>query len=180
MLDPTVVSSPVALGRRIVSLAGDPDFRAALLATLVAWLLALLVTVLVAVPAGLLLGSIPAVRTATEVSSGAAADPGRDADPVVPGHDGLRSTDQDRARGVRGHVAADVQRADRRARHRPPVDRHGPQLGTGTLRTTLRVRLPAVVPFAVTGLRVAAPLELIVLVSTEFVAGEGTRDLART
>jgi ABC-type nitrate/sulfonate/bicarbonate transport system permease component len=174
VLDPAVVSSPVALGRRIVSLLGDADFRAALLATLVAWLLALLLTVLLAVPAGLLLGGIPAVRTATEVLvevlrpiPAVALIPlclvmlgaGAQTKIILAVFAGMWPLMFNVLAAVRGIDPMWVDTAR--------------SMGSGPLRTTLRVRLPAVVPFAVTGLRVAAPLELIVLVSTEFVAGNG-------
>lgn len=178
VLDPRVVPSPMALGQRIVSLTGDADFRAALLATLVAWLLALLLTVAIAVPAGLLLGSIPAVRTATEVlvevlrpipavtliplclvmmGSGAQTKI------VLAVFAGMWPVMFNVLAAVRGIEPMWIDTAR--------------SMGTGTLRTTLWVRLPTVVPFAVTGLRVAAPLELIVLVSTEYVAGEGNPGL---
>ncbi len=178
LIDPTVVSSPLALGRRIAGVASDADFRAALLATLVAWLLALLLTVALAVPAGLLLGSVPAVRTATEVLVEVVRPvPAVTLIPLCLVMLGSGATTKIVLAVFAGiwpllfNVLAAVRGIE------PQWIDTARCMGTGTLRTTLRVRLPAIVPFAVTGLRVAAPLELIVLVSTEFVAGEGNPGL---
>ncbi|HVV18237.1 MAG TPA: ABC transporter permease subunit [Pseudonocardiaceae bacterium] len=174
VLDPSVVASPITLARRVVGLFGDPDFQSALLATLVAWLLALALTVLLAVPAGLLLGSIPAVRTATEVLvemlrpiPAVALIPlclvmlgaGAQTKIVLAVFAGVWPLMFNVLAAVRGTDPMWIDTAR--------------SMGSGRLAVMARVRLPAVVPFAVTGLRVAAPLELIVLVSTEYVAGEG-------
>jgi ABC-type nitrate/sulfonate/bicarbonate transport system permease component len=174
VLDPAVVPAPSALAARIVGLLGDPDFQAALAATVVAWLLALLLTVVLAVPVGLLLGSIPAVRTATEVLvemlrpiPAVALIPlclvmlggGAQTKIVLAVFAGMWPLMFNVLAAVRGIDPLWIDSAR--------------GCGTGWARIMWRVRLPAVVPFAVTGLRVAAPLELIVLVSTEYVAGEG-------
>lgn len=174
VLDPSVVASPVTLARRIVTLLADPDFQSALLATLVAWLLALALTVLFAVPAGLLLGSIPAVRTATEVLVEVLRPiPAVALIPLCLVMMGAEAQTKIVLAVFAGvwplmfNVLAAVRGID------PMWIDTARGMGSGRLRTMAWVRLPAVVPFAVTGLRVVAPLELIVLVSTEYVAGEG-------
>jgi NitT/TauT family transport system permease protein len=52
---------------RAAGLAGDAQFRTDLAATVEAWALGLAIAVAVAVPCGLLLGSVPGVRSATRI-----------------------------------------------------------------------------------------------------------------
>lgn len=165
---------PLTVARRIGTLLGDPDFRTALFATALAWGVALLATVLVAVPAGLVLGSIPLVRTATEVLVEVVRPiPGVALIPLCLVTLGAGPTMKITLAVFAGTwpvlfaVLASLRSVDpqwldtARSLHATPA------------RIAWRVRLPVVASFVVTGVRLAASVELIVLVSTEFLAGEG-------
>jgi ABC-type nitrate/sulfonate/bicarbonate transport system permease component len=178
VLDQTGVPDPLTIARRLTRLAGDPDFRAALLATVLAWGLALGLTVLLAIPAGLVLGSIPLARTATDVLvevirpvPSVALIPlclvtlgGGPVTKIVLAV--FAGTWPLLFAVLTGLTSVDPQWLDT-AR----------TLGSTRLRLLWRIRLPVVWSFAVTGLRLSASLELIVLVSTEYLAGQGTPGL---
>ena len=65
LISPAVLPLTSTVLARAARLAADPRFLADLAATLAAWALGMAITVAVAVPCGLVLGSLPGVRTAT-------------------------------------------------------------------------------------------------------------------
>src|SRR5436309_14854927 len=67
LLDKRWVPAPSGVATRMVELFGQAEFRVDLVATVLAWLIAMLIAVGVALPLGLLLGSVPVLRTATSV-----------------------------------------------------------------------------------------------------------------
>ncbi|MEV4222245.1 ABC transporter permease subunit [Nonomuraea sp. NPDC049725] len=159
------------------ALAGDAGFLADVLATFTGWALGLLAAVALAVPAGVLLGSLPplerALRPVIEflrpipsvaliplaafvfadrLEMKVAMIVYASAWPILLNTlYGLRETDP---------VAKDTLRA----------------FGFGPLSVLWRVSLPSAAPFIATGIRVAAAIALILAVSTELLAG-GTRGI---
>ncbi|MGW0484037.1 ABC transporter permease [Nonomuraea sp. NPDC003214] len=159
------------------ALAGDTGFLADVLATFTGWALGLLAAVALAVPAGVLLGSLPplerALRPVIEflrpipsvaliplaafvfadrLEMKVAMIVYASAWPILLNTlYGLRETDP---------VAKDTLRA----------------FGFGPLSVLWRVSLPSAAPFIATGIRVAAAIALILAVSTELLAG-GTRGI---
>ncbi|MFI6922788.1 ABC transporter permease [Nonomuraea spiralis] len=153
-------------------LAADPAFLADVLATSGAWALGLLAAVAVAVPAGLLLGSLPPVERALRpvleflrpipsvalIPLAAFVFAGRletevamimyaAAWPILLNTMyGLREVDP---------LAKETMRA----------------FGFGPLPILWRISLPSAAPFVATGVRVAAAIALILAVSTELLAG---------
>jgi NitT/TauT family transport system permease protein len=65
LISPAVLPLTSTVLARAARLAADPHFLTDLAATLEAWAVGLVITVAVAVPCGLVLGSLPGVRTAT-------------------------------------------------------------------------------------------------------------------
>src|ERR1035438_2110378 len=63
-ISPSVLPLASTVLARAVGLAGNPQFLGDLAATIEAWAAGLAITVAVAVPSGLVLGSVPGVRTA--------------------------------------------------------------------------------------------------------------------
>jgi NitT/TauT family transport system permease protein len=174
LIDPTFVPGPVEVAGRVGQLFAKAEFRVDFVATVLAWLIATLAATAIAVPVGLLLGSLPVLRSATS----AVVDllrpiPSVTLIPLVliafgDGAQvkiilatfasvwpilfnviyGLREVDP---------LFVDTARAFR----------------TSRLRTALAVRLPYVMPFALTGIRMSAAISLVVIVSTEFLSNSG-------
>jgi len=65
VISPSVLPLTSTVLARAAGLAASPRFRTDLAATLQAWAVGLAITIVLAVPCGVLLGSLPGVRTAT-------------------------------------------------------------------------------------------------------------------
>ncbi|MEA5367396.1 ABC transporter permease subunit [Amycolatopsis sp., V23-08] len=158
----------VALARML----GEREFLLDLIATLLAWLIAVGVAVLVAVPAGLLLGSIPLVRTAV----GAVIEFLRPIPAImwfplfyIILMDGAETKIMLAAYAAAWPILFNIVYALGEV-ERGYVET-ARSFGLGRLAILLRVKLPDVVPFAITSLRIAATFALLVVVSTELVFG---------
>lgn len=177
-LDPMSVPPPSAVFTRIAALSDASTFRADVVATVLAWLLALLITAAVAVPAGLLLGSVPAVRAGlsaiTELLRPVPAVALIPLSIVLLGSGPQTKITLAVFAGVWPvlfNVVYGIRSVD--------------PLLLDTARTchltrwqiAVRVRLRSVLPFALSGIRLSAGIELIVIVSTEFLAGLGYRGI---
>lgn len=163
---------PSEVAVALVRMLGEREFLLDLVATLLAWLIAVGVAVLVAVPAGLLLGSIPVVRTAV----GAVIEFLRPIPAIMwwP----LFSIILVDGPGTKITLAVyaaiwpillnivyalgEVERG---------YVETARSFGLGRLSVLLWVKLPDVVPFAITSLRIAATFALLVVFSTELVFG---------
>ncbi len=163
---------PSVVAVRLAVLAGDADFAADVLATVLAWAIAMGISVAIAVPAGLLLGSVPVLRSATRslveflrpIPSVA----------LIPLAVVLLGTGPATKITLAVYAAVwpilfntiyalgelDPQRIET-AR----------SFGLGRAAILRRVALPSVAPFVVTGVRLAAAIALILVVSTELLAG---------
>jgi NitT/TauT family transport system permease protein len=163
---------PTVVAARLTGLAADADFRADVLATVLAWGIALALAVAIAVPVGLVLGSVPVLRTATR----ALVEFLRPIPSValIPLAVVLLGTGPATKITLAVYAAVwpvlfntiyalgeiDPQRLET-AR----------SFGLGRAAVLRRVALPSVAPFVMTGVRVAAAIALILVVSTELLAG---------
>jgi NitT/TauT family transport system permease protein len=158
----------VDVGRLLV----DAGFLRDLIATMLAWLIALLVAVAIAVPAGLLLGSIPGLRTATAAIIEflrplpvAALIPlvllligsGPDAKITLGVYASLWP--------IMFNTIYGLSEID------PVLLETARACGTGRVRQLTSVALPHTAPFVFTGIRLSATIALIAVVSTELLAG---------
>lgn len=175
MLNPLFVPSPITILTRLGRMFTESAFDADLVATILGWLLALGIATGVAVPAGILLGSVPVVHRAVaavveflRAIPGVALIPlalvalggGPQSKIVLAAFAGLWPILFNTIEGV-GDVDAELIETARAYR-------------VGRWRTLTFVRLPNLAPFALTGVRVAAATTLIVTVSIEFLAGNST------
>ncbi|WP_214407491.1 ABC transporter permease [Pseudonocardia lacus] len=166
------VPPPTVVLAELGELVAQRGFLADVLATVLAWAIALGLAAAIAVPAGLVLGSAPAVRVATRavveflrpipsvaliplvvllVGSGPEAKIALAAYAAV--WPILFNTVY--ALGELDTVMVDTARV----------------CGAGRARTLTSVALPHAAPFVFTGIRMSAAVALIVVVSTEFLAG---------
>lgn len=155
-----------------VTLATDAEFLADVGATFLAWALGLLATVLVAVPAGLVLGSVPAIERALR--------------PLI---EFLRPIPSVALIPLAGFVFSD--RLDMKIamimyastwpilintmyglKDVDPLAKETLRsFGFGHLSVLWRVSLPSAAPFIATGIRVSATIALILAISTELIGG---------
>ncbi|WP_336208245.1 ABC transporter permease [Nonomuraea sp. LPB2021202275-12-8] len=153
-------------------LATDAEFLADVGATFLGWALGLLVTVLVAVPAGLVLGSVPAIERALR--------------PLI---EFLRPIPSVALIPLAGFIFSD--RLDMKIamivyastwpilintiyglRDVDPLAKETLRtFGFGHLSVLWRVSLPSAAPFIATGIRVSATIALILAISTELIGG---------
>jgi NitT/TauT family transport system permease protein len=156
------------LGRML----GEEEFLRDLIATVLAWLIAVAFAVLIAVPGGLILGSIPLLRTAI----GAVIEFLRPIPAIawwplfyIIIEDGPQTKITLAVYAAIWPILFNIIYA------LGEVDRGyletARSFGLGRLAILVRIKLPDVLPFAITGLRIAATFALLVVVSTELVFG---------
>lgn len=157
---------------QLVNLLGMPSFIRDLIATVLAWLIAVALSIAVAVPVGLLLGSVPAVRASTRVL----IEFLRPIPPVaiIPLVMIILGSGPDAKITLAFYASVwpilfniiyaldDID---------PLLLETARSFGTRRTRVLATVALPHVAPFAFTGLRLSAAIALIVTVSTEYLAG---------
>ncbi|HEX3786947.1 MAG TPA: ABC transporter permease [Pseudonocardiaceae bacterium] len=174
VFDAKFVPSPVTVVSNLVNLFGQQEFVTDLVATVLAWLISIALAAVIAIPLGLVLGSIRVVReTTSAVVEFLRPVPSVALIPVVMAAFG----DGPQTKIIAAVFAAvwpilfnviyGLGEID------PQYVATAKVYRTGWLRTALSVRLPHVLPFAITGLRLSAAISLIVIVSTEFLSGSG-------
>lgn len=157
---------------RLVELLGQAPFQRDLIATVLAWLIALLVSIAIAVPAGLLLGSLPWLRTSTR----ALIEFIRPIPPValIPlivitigsGPDAkITLAVLAAVWPILFNIIYALDDID------PLLLDTARSFGNRRTRVLATVALPHVAPFAFTGVRLSAAIALLVTVSTEYLAG---------
>ena len=171
-ISPSVLPLASTVLARAVGLAGNPQFLGDLAATIEAWAAGLAITVAVAVPSGLVLGSVPGVRTAAHaVVEFLRPIPAVALIPLValilgPGlrmnvtlivYAAIWPVLFNTIYGVGDvdPVAKDTLRA----------------FGFGRLDVVRRVSLPAAAPFILTGIQVASSIAIILNIGTGVVTG---------
>jgi NitT/TauT family transport system permease protein len=156
-----------ALGHLLV----DQTFLRDVIATLLAWAIALGIATLIAVPLGLLLGSIPVLRTATDaIVEFIRPIPSVALIPLVVL---LLGTGPDTKIALATFASVwpilfnttyGLHEMD------PQLVDTAKSFGMGGLSISLKVRLPSAAPFIMTGIRVASGIVLITTISTELLA----------
>lgn len=166
---------PSTVLARCAELLGDRAFLLDFVATVLAWAISLSIAVAVAVPAGLLLGSARAVRAATRAVVEflrpipavaliplavvlVGAGPGTKIALAVYASVWPILFNTIYAFDEIDPVMVDTARS----------------FGLGRVRVMFTVAMPNAAPFVLTGIRMAAAVALILVVSTEFLAGSGT------
>lgn len=172
LVDSSLLPAPTGVVARVFALFGESDFQAALVATLLTWVLAIVITVAIALPVGILLGSLPGVRTATSaVIEFVRPVPAVSLIPVcmvLLGGGPITTITLAVFAGtwpVLFTVVAGIRETD------PLLLDTARVFGLPRIAVAARVRLPAVARATVTGIRVAVGLELIVIVSTGLLTG---------
>jgi NitT/TauT family transport system permease protein len=163
---------PSVVAVRLAELLGTQSFLRDLIATVLAWLIAVGVSLAVAVPVGLLLGSVPAVRTSTRLLIEflrpippvaiiplvmIALGSGPDAKIFLAFYASVWP--------ILFNIIYALDDID------PLLLDTARSFGYGRARMLATVALPHAAPFAFTGLRLSAAIALIVTVSTEYLAG---------
>lgn len=161
----------VVLGQ-VVGLLGDESFLRDVIASILAWAIALGIAVAIAVPVGLVLGSVPLVRVATRaIVEFLRPIPSVALIPLVILLVGG---------GPEAKITLAVYAAIWPILYNTiyALDEIDPLLletarscGTSRVRTLTDVALPHAAPFIFTGIRLSGAIALILVVSTEFLAG---------
>jgi NitT/TauT family transport system permease protein len=164
--------TPTDVAVRLADLLGEVSFLRDVIATVLAWLIALALAVAVAVPGGLLLGSLPWLRTGSRVLieflrpiPPVALIPliimtigsGPEAKITLAFYASIWP--------ILFNIIYALDDID------PLLLDTSRSFGNRRARTLATVALPHVAPFAFTGLRLSAAIALIVTVSTEYLAG---------
>jgi NitT/TauT family transport system permease protein len=156
----------------LLRMLGQTEFLLDLVATLLAWLIAVAVAMVVAVPGGLLLGSIPLVRTGI----GVVIEFLRPIPAImwwplfyIIIKDGPQTKIVLAVYAAIWPILFNIVYALGEV-ERGYIDT-ARSFGLGRASILVRVKLPDVLPFAITGLRIAATFALLVVVSTELVFG---------
>ncbi|RSM43033.1 nitrate ABC transporter permease [Amycolatopsis balhimycina DSM 5908] len=172
LVSKTFVPPPSVVLVSLVNLLGDAQFVRDIVATMLAWLIAIAIAIAIAVPAGLLLGSIPVLRTTTAAIVEflrpipvAALVPlvllvigsGPEAKISLAVYASLWP--------IMFNTIYGMNEID------PVLMETARACGTSRFRILSSVALPQTAPFVFTGIRLSATIALIAVVSTEFLAG---------
>lgn len=171
-VDPEYLPPASRVLARLGTLLVDGDFPAQVLATVLAWLIALGAATAIAVPAGVVLGSVPGVRTATR----ALVEFLRPVPTValIPLVIVLLGTGPETKIVLAVYAAVWpllFNTVHALAEVDPVALDTARSFGLSRARTLAAVSLPHAAPLVVTGLRLSAAVALIVVVSTELLAG---------
>ncbi|WP_370944970.1 ABC transporter permease [Amycolatopsis sp. cg5] len=163
---------PTIVFARLFELLGDPVFIGHIIASALAWLIAMLIAVVVAVPAGLLLGSVAWLRDSTKVIVELLRPiPSVALIPlvllVIGGGPEAKITLAVYAAvwPILFNTIYAMSEID------PVLTETARSYGTSKTRMLSSVALPHAAPFIFTGIRMSSAIALILVVSTEFVAG---------
>lgn len=171
VVDPRFVPPPSVVLTSLLGLIGDSAFVADVVATILAWLIAMVVAIVIAVPLGFALGSIPVLRTASSVVVEFIRPVPTVA--LIPLAIVLIGS------GPQTKIALAVFASVWPILFNVIYALHEIEPGlldsarafrTSRWRVFTSVKLPSVAPFAMTGVRLAAAICLIVIISTELLA----------
>jgi NitT/TauT family transport system permease protein len=166
------IPPPTVVLPRLVELLGTEAFIRDMIASVLAWAIGLGVAIIIAVPAGLVLGSIPAVRVATR----AIVEFLRPIPSVALIPAALVMIGAGPETKITLAVYASIWPILFNTIY--ALDEIDPLLvdtarsfGTSRTRVMTSVALPHAAPFIFTGIRMSAAIALIVVISVEFIAG---------
>jgi NitT/TauT family transport system permease protein len=172
LVDQNDLPPPTVVFTRIGELLGDVEFLRDVVASVLAWAIAMAVSVVIAIPAGLLLGSVRWLRDATKAIveflrpiPSVALIPlvliviggGPDAKIFLAVYAGLWP--------ILFNTIYAMAEID------PLLLETARSYGTPRARVLTSVALPHAAPFVFTGIRMSAAISLILVISTEFLAG---------
>ncbi|GAB3393645.1 ABC transporter permease [Amycolatopsis echigonensis] len=172
LIDQNDLPPPTVVFARIGELLGDVEFVRDVIASVLAWLIALLISIAIAVPAGLLLGSIRWLRDATKaIVEFLRPIPSVALIPLV-----LIVVGGGPEAKITLAVYAAVwpilfNTIYALAEIDPLLLETARTYGTPRARVLTSVALPHAAPFVFTGIRLSAAISLILVISTEFLAG---------
>jgi NitT/TauT family transport system permease protein len=163
---------PSVVLTQLAGLLGQQDFQRDIIATVLAWAIALFIAIAVAVPAGLVLGSVPLLRAATRaVVEFLRPIPSVALIPLAIVAMG-GGPDTKIALAVYASVWPILFNTIYALTEIDPVlVDTARSFGLRRPRILLTVALPHAAPFVFTGIRMASSIALILIVSTEFLAG---------
>jgi NitT/TauT family transport system permease protein len=166
------VPPPSVVAARLAELVGQRGFLLDVVATVLAWAIALAIAIAVAVPAGLVLGSVTGVRLATRaIVEFLRPIPSVALIPLVVLLVG-GGPEAKIALAVYASVWPILYNTVYAVGEVDPVMVESARsCGAGRVRTLWAVALPHAAPFVFTGIRLSAAIALILVVSTEFLAG---------
>ncbi|HEV7977598.1 ABC transporter permease [Amycolatopsis sp.] len=172
LVDKLFLPPPSDVLVRVVELLGDVSFLRDVIATVLAWAIAMGISVAIAIPAGLLLGSVPWLRDATRsVIEFLRPIPSVALIPLV-----LLLIGSGPEAKITLAVYAAVwpilfNTIYALSEIDPVLTETAKSYGTTKTRMLTSVALPHAAPFVFTGIRLSASIALILVVSTEFLAG---------
>jgi NitT/TauT family transport system permease protein len=172
LVSQVLLPPPSVVLARLTELLGRPDFQRDMVASGLAWAIALLIAIGVAVPAGLILGSVPLLRAATRAIIEFLRP--------IPSVALIPLAIVALGGGPDTKIALAVYAAVwpilfntiyAMAEIDPLLVDTARTFGFRRPRILLTVALPHAAPFVFTGIRLASSIALILIVSTEFLAG---------
>lgn len=172
LVDPQLVPSVFTVLRRFGELAVDPEFLGGVGTTLMAWLLGLVCAIVVAVPVGVLLGALPGVNAAARILveflrpiPSVALIPLA----IILFGGGTTMTGSlvfyASLWPILINTVYALQDVDPMAKDTLRA------FGFGPLALLWRVALPSAAPFVATGVRLAASIGIVVVISAELLSG---------
>jgi len=175
LVNPDFLPPPTVIGARLVELFNDRGFSLDVVQSVLSWAMALVIAVALAVPVGIVFGSMPLVRAAFS----AIVEFLRPIPSValIPLAIVVIKTNPEMkiSLAVFGafwpilfntmHAMNDIE---------PVQINTARAFNLGRVRMLTSVKLPSITPFVLTGVRVSASIALILIISTEILAGGGT------
>lgn len=174
LVNPRYLPPPSVIGARLVEILNDRGFSLDVVQSVLSWAIALGIAVGLAVPVGIVFGSMPLVRAAfSSVVEFLRPIPSV---ALIPLAVVAIKTNPDIkiSLAVFGafwpilfntmHAMSDIE---------PVQINTARAFNVGRFRTLLSVKLPSITPFVFTGVRISASVALILIVSTEILAGGG-------
>lgn len=172
LIDQQYLPPPTTVFTRFFALLGDTSFLLDLIASVLAWAIALGISIAIAVPLGLLLGSVPGVRVATRaIIEFLRPIPSVALIPlaiVLVGSGPETKITLAVYASVWPILFNTIYALDEID---PVMVDTARSFGLGPVRRMFTVALPHAAPFVLTGIRMSATVALILVVSTEFLAG---------
>jgi NitT/TauT family transport system permease protein len=175
LVNPDHLPPPSVIGARLVELFNDRGFSLDVVQSVLAWAMALAIAVAIAVPVGIVFGSMPLVRSAfSAVVEFLRPIPSVALIPLA--IVAIKTNPEMKiSLAVFGavwpilfntmHAMGDIE----------PVQVNTARAFNLNRRQMLvSVKLPSILPFVLTGIRISASIALILIISTEILAGGGT------
>jgi NitT/TauT family transport system permease protein len=175
LVNPKYLPPPSIIAVRLVELFNDRGFSLDLTQSVLAWVMALAIAVGLAVPVGIVFATMPLVRSAFSIVVEFLRPLPSVA--LIPLAIIVIKTNPEMkiSLAVFGafwpilfntmHAMSDIE---------PVQINTARAFNAGKVRTLLSVKLPSITPFVFTGVRISASVALILVISTEILAGGGT------